>query len=469
MAAAAEAITYIDVDTLPEVAAARDEVRTEAQATIEANRRRKQQGEYVPLPVDALSDADAVWAARAEFGEHSPEARERYDGLWLSCHRLTTEWLRKLTDEYFPRVYRGFDPETEDFFSHGFYIGQMTHNALTPQEHPEFETLRVHERVAQATPHLVRKLGGVAVEGTRIRNISECAAQAIKAYEQDFAAGRKHQGYNGFVPEIEKVMIYDFIYDPESEGRFDEQIALPGVYLSHEVIQEALRRRNLDVSSKDRTDLLGTQMLANDDLIEFVKHLDEVGSELRGVNLFKGSVVSADHPKNYDAIREEAALRQEQLKAHSTMVADFVLMLSENKTNPRQAVREVEEFVKQMLLRLAQDDITIAEQAFDKQTAEGMRHVSQLYAEGREQEAYDLFQKVSDEAPGGGFCGAGSCDLVDVRSSGSAANDAKKLGFNPKDTLKFGGGKCKCGAKDVYFDLKQAKKGCAACGKTVKY
>jgi hypothetical protein len=44
-----------------------------------------------------------------------------------------------------------------------------------------------------------------------------------------------------------------------------------------------------------------------------------------------------------------------------------------------------------------------------------------------------------------------------------------KLGFNAKDTIKDTERRCKCGAKTVYYDLKQAKKGCTTCHKTVKY
>ena len=467
MAAAAETLSYIDVDSFPEVAAARAELQAEAWTTVETNRRRKRQGEYVPLPIDALSDAEAVVVARQEFGENSPEAHEKFQGLWLSTHRLLSEWFRKRTDEYWAPVYREFDPETEDFFSHGFYIGQMTHNALTPQEHPEFEARRVQERVAQATPHLVRKLGTVALDGVRIRNISECSDIALSAYENDFASGAIHQGYNGFVPEIAKVMIYDFIYDSQSQGRFDEQIGLPGDYLIHEVFQEALRRRNLDINGKNKVDLLGTQILAQDDLIEFVKLLDTVGGEYWKVNLFKGAVVPANHPKNYDAIRQEAAERQEQLKAHSTMVADFIIDLVKHNTDPRKAPEIVEDFVKRTLLRVAQDDLTIAEYAFDHQTVEGLRNVSELYAQGLGQEAYDAFQKVVESAPGGGFCGAGSCGLKNLELGDY--DDIKKLGFNSRDTIKDTERKCKCGAKTVYYDLKHAKKGCTTCGKTVKY
>lgn len=468
MAAAAERLSYTDVDSLAEVAAVREELRYESEAIIEARREHKQNGEYIPLPVDALSTAQAVLAARAEFGEASSEFRYRWQGLWLDCHRLLTEWYRKNTDEYFPRVYREFDPETEDFFSHGFYIGQMTYAALTPQEHPEFEARRVRERVAQATPHLVRKLGNVATTGARIRNISECADTAIAAYEHDFANGIQHQGYNGFVPEIEKVMIYDFIFDEASEGRFDEQIGLPGIYLNHAVFQEALRRKNINAGQKDKTDLLGTQILAYDDLIEFVKLLDQVGSEHWGVNLFKGAVVPANHAKDYNAIRQEAAQRQEQLRGHSTMLADFVLSLAEDGTHPQKAPEIVEGFVKKMLLTMARGNPAIAEQVFGKQTAVGLLEVAYLETQGLLEEAALLYQQVEKAAPGGGFCGAGSCGLEAIALADYDA--VKKLGFgNAKDVIKDTERRCKCGSKTVFYDLKQAKKGCTSCGKTIKY
>ncbi len=472
MAAAAETIQYINVDDLPDVAAARQIERNEAQALLETRRTQIERGEYqyVPLAIDVLSTAHHVLGATEQYGPDSPERQALDDGLWLDCHRLLTEWYRKNTSEYFPAVYHAFDPTTEDFYSHGLLIGQMTMNALTPQETPEDEDRRVNERVEEATPQLLRKLGGFALAGARVRTISECTDAAVDAYVHDFATGKRHQGYNGYVPEIEKVMIRDLRFDEASDGRYDEQIGIPGVYINHEVFQKALLRRGIDTTAKNKTELHATQMVAHDDLIDFVELLDTVGGEHWNQNLFQGEVVPADHPKDYESIRSEAQVRQEGLKAHSNMVKDFVLSLAENKTDPRKAPEIVEAFVKKLLLNMARHDVSLATQIFDHQTAEGLHEVAYLESIGRYDDAFELYDRVEANAPGGGYCGAGSCGLESIAPGSAEEAAVKKLGFgDSKDVIKDTERRCKCGSKSVYYDLKQAKKGCTSCGKTAKY
>jgi hypothetical protein len=445
-------------------------VRHEAIATIEERRAQITYGmaESVPLPVDAVSTAKKVIAARDEFGEGSPQHMEVKAGLDLDCGRLLSEWYRRNKPEIFEVAYHQFEAETEDFYSHGLSIGQMTFDGLTPQDNPEDEARRINEHVEERTPQILRRaLGRTALHGKRIRTISQCTKTAILAYEQDFAAGRPHQGYNGYVPEIEKGMIRDIWFDEHSDGRFQEQIGLPGTYFQPFIYQRALERRNLDVHSKDRTELHGTQFLAEDDLIDFTRDLDDIAGEHYGLTFFMGEVVPADHPKDYGTIREEARQRRENLQSQRLMLTDFVLTLAENNTDPREAPAIVEKFVKKMLLNMARHDTTLTADMFDQKTADGLREVAALEARGLTEDAMRRYQEVEKAAPGGGFCGAGSCGLEDLKNSDLDA--VNKLGFNAKDTIKDTERRCKCGAKTVYYDLKQAKKGCTTCHKTVKY
>lgn len=89
---------------------------------------------------------------------------------------------------------------------HGWSIRQLTENALVPiAEDAEEEARRVNERVEEATPHIVRSLGSLAL-GKGIITISQCTDSAISSFQTDMKLGRKHRGYRGYVPEIEKVM-----------------------------------------------------------------------------------------------------------------------------------------------------------------------------------------------------------------------------------------------------------------------
>lgn len=465
---------YASVDEFPEVAIARQEVRTQAWATVHLREQQMANGEEttIPLAVDAISTAEKVIEARDHYSSNSHEYQEKLAGLELDCTRLVAEWYRKKRPEYFPKSRHFFDAETGDFYSHGLSIRQMTENALRPIDNdPEEVGRRVNERVENETPQILRKLGSFALGQVGIRTISECTDKAIKDYQQDITSGEAHRGYGGYVPEIEKVMIRDMRFDEEKGDRLEEQIGLPGTYINHYVIQKALRRRGVETKDLDKTELHGTQLLVSDDLIDFVELLDTVAAKEWCVNIFMGEKVELNHSKDYSGIRQEATKRQEGLRDQAKSVALFVVELAENGVDRREAPAIVEEFVKLMLLNLAKEDVALAEQMFDNKTAVGLQQVAHLESVGRYQDAADLLQIVKEAAPGGGYCGAGSCGLEQVIKGTKDAEAIKKLGFNERDTLlDKGDRKCRdCGKKTVAYDTGKALKGCTACGATAKY
>jgi hypothetical protein len=363
-----------------------------------------------------------------------------------------------------------FNEDKEEFFSHGLSIRQMTENALTPMtDNAEEESRRINERVEDATPHIVRKLGSIALGDVAIRTISECTDKAIEDYAYDMQYNRPHGGYNGYVPEIQKVMIRDIRLDPTSNDRFEEQIGLPGTYFTHEVIQEALVKRDADVRFMDKTQLHGAQLLVKDDLLDFVKLLDETAREQWcNENIFMGEEVEPGHPKNYHTFRQEALIRQEGLKDMAEVTAQFVLELAVEATDRRKAPAHVEEFVKRQLLAIAKHDVVIAEQMFDKQTADSLQHIGTLEAAGMFEEAQRLMLDVEKTAPGGGFCGAGSCGLESVSLNTQEGKDLMgKLKVKAGDTvLKDTERKCKCGSKSIVYAFNKYKvnKFCQSCG-----
>jgi hypothetical protein len=465
--------TYLLVDAIPDVAAARQQERDSAEAIIERRRTALRVGAAataeMPLPVDALSTAHKVLEAADTFGFGSAEHTERYQGLVLDCQRLVGEWYRKKKPEYFEPVRHKFDVESEEFFSHGLSVRQMTENALTPMSgNAEEEARRVNERVEDATPQILRRLGRIAVGEEAIRTISECTDMAIQEYAFDMQHGRKHRGYAGYVPEIEKVMIRDISLDAASNDRFEEQIGLPGVYITHYVIQKALQRRGAQVGDMDKTRLHGSQFIARDDLMDFVELLDTTASEEWCTDIFMGEQVPAGTVKNYAAFRREALQRQESLKDMAETVATFVLDLADRRMDRREAPSMVEEFVKKLLLDLGKKDFAAAEQMFDAKTAQGLRQVAYFEATGREQEAFDLMRKVEEAAPGGGFCGAGSCGLESVNLASEAGKElAKKVKAEAGDTVvKDKERACKCGSKSIVYayNKKKVNKYCESCG-----
>lgn len=469
-----EYYTFVDDDPL--MASARMQERLRAERLLEERRVAHEQNPRslsVPLPIDALSTAHSVHeVARRHEGTDNVMYEERLAGLVLDCERLVGEWYRKKKPEYFKPIRHNFDRMTEEFFSHGLSIRQMTENALTPfQADPEEERRRINERVEDATPHIVRKIGSVALGGkaTRIRTISECTDKAISDYAEDMQNNLQHRGYNGYVPEIQKVMIRDIWLDDRTDDRFQEQIGLPGKYITHDIFQEALGRRGLAADDLDKTQLHGSQILAKDDLMDFVKLLDEVASEGWCTNIFMGEEVPDGYVKDYAGFRQEALRRQEGLKDISHKVVNYVLDLAaSNDIDPREAPGKVEAFVKKMLLDLAKQDVVAAEQMFDTKTAMGLQEVVKLEAAGRYDEAFARMQEVEKTAPGGGFCGAGSCGLESVNLSGKGGEDLKqKLKADDGDTIVADKERsCKCGKKGIVYAYNKAKvnKYCTSCG-----
>ncbi len=461
---------YRPVDALPEIAQARQQVRNDAWATVRAREEQLFEGKIgqVPLAIDALSTADEVLLAKDAYGKGSQEYLDRLAGLELDCLRLVAEWYRKKRPEYFPKTEHFFDAQTGDFYSHGLSIRQMTENALRPiGNNPEEVHRRVNERVENETALLLKKVGGFVLGQVGIRTISECTDTAIEDYKNDQKAGLPHRGYDGYVPEIEKVMIRDMRIDEVTGNRTEEQLGLPGLYINHYVIQEALRRRGVETADMDKTQLHGNQLLVNDDLMDFVALLDEVASEEWCTNIYLGEEVPEDHQKNYIDFRQEAQERQNGLKEMASKTAMFVIDLAEDGFDRRKAPAHIEEFVKTMLLNMAKQDVKLAVQMFDEKTAAGLQEVAYLEAMGRNQEASELLREVEKNAPGGGYCSGGSCGLESV-------DKFSKLGKELSEKLKAESGdeivkdkerRCRCGNRSIVYAYNKNKvnKFCESC------
>ncbi len=471
-----KADVYQLVDDIPEIQQERHLVREYAQQLLEDRRLNYERtGEISYQPVDALSTAHSVIEAGFRYGQDSPEYTQRYDGLLLDCQRYVGEWYRKKRPEYFPPVRHVFDESKEEFFSHGLSIRQMTENALVPiSGDAEEEASRINERVEDATPHIIRSIGGIALTGQSVRTVSECTDNAIESFEYDMKHNREHRGYRGYVPEIRKIMIRDIKLDNDSNDRFEEQIGIPGTYITHEIFQMALAEKGINEAlDMDKTALHGAQLLAQDDLLNFVEHLDDIGTRewslgQVGQVLFMGEAVNETNPRDYSSFRSEALERQESLKNIADTVAVFVLNLAAEDFDRTKAPAHVEEFVKLQLKILGKADVLVAEQMFDAPTAMGLQQVVTLELQGRYEEAFKLEQAVMKAAPGGGACGAGSCGLESVNTSGDVGKKLMKdLKADAGDTIvKDKERACKCGKKEIVYAYNKNKvtKLCGSCG-----
>lgn len=466
---------YVAVGDIPELAGARLGYQVEAEAL---HRERNQllqndQLEKVPLPVDPLSEAKRVIEAGLVYGEDSQEYIQSKAGFLVSCKRLVGEWFRKYSYEYFEGLEHEFDHENQDFYSHGYSILDMTRDGIIGSGETEKVDRRINEHVEQGTSVAIQGLGSLALGQTvQMRTVSECADWALRDYERDQKAGITTGGYEGYVPEIRKLMIRDMVMNRATGKRTDEVVALPGTYIDHWVITEALRHRGLESAhlSKDKTELQGTQLLVDDDIMEFVAILDQVASENYAVDVFMGEKIEPGTVKNYALARQQAIKRQKSLQNQSETIAMFVLDLAEEETDSQKAVKLVEEFVKKMLLTMADQNNGLAAPIFGEDTARGLREVAWLRTNRGEDEAFARLQEVAEAAPGGGYCGAGSCGLESVKPGSLDAKKIEDLGFDPKNTIKDTERKCvNCKKKKVVYDTKQGKKGCTGCRATAKY
>ena len=456
---------YLSVDAIPEVATARLVARREAYEILERNRQHLRDGEFnsVSIPVDALGTAHRVAMARAVYGQDSPEAQESFQGLILDSERLLGEAARKNTFEYFKPLRQVRDTQTGSYLSHGQSISFMTEKGLSPVAEPEEQDRRINEHVEEAT---YRAIGGISLTGTiKVRTLSECTDWAIEAYQHN-----PKDGHGGYVPEIQKFMVRDVRFDPLTRDRHEEQIGISGIYITHEVITETIRRRGLEKEGLTKTELHGTQMLVDDDMIDFVADLDQVASEIHGKEIYLGEVLAEGQTKDYSYVREEAEKRRQNIVPKPAELAHFIMDLELQGTDEWLALGLVEAKVKEMLFGMAEADSSLAEVMFDKNTAHGLQEVAYLRSIGLIDEAQNRLDDVKAQAPAPGYCGAGSCGLESVLGGSDYAKKIEKLGFDPKNSLKDTERRCpRCTAKKVVYDLKKGEKGCTGCGITAKY
>jgi len=473
MAGPAETQNYIFVDEHHDLAHARAGVRQEAWKLVDTRQEQLDRGdtEGIPLALDALSTAEAAHEAAHTYGIDSDEYQEKHAGLRLDMLRLIAEWNRKLTYEYFEPVRHTFYAETEDFYSHGLSIRQMTENALRPiAGNPEEVDRRVNEHVENETPNIVRRLGSFALGSIGIRTVSECTDKAITDYAADQQTGATHRGYDGYVPEIKKLMLRDIRFDEVSGDRLEEQIGVSGLYINHYVIQQALNRRGLQADHLDKTALHGSQFIAEDNLLDFVALLDKTASEEWCTNIFMGEQVSADFVKDYASVKQEAKQRQEKLHDLAATAANFVMDLSKDGFDKRKAPAHIEDFVKLQLIQIAHGNQEAAKHIFGEETAQGLQEVHWNVMNGNEEEAARLLDEVIARAPGGGACAGGSCGLESIHQfTAEGKKLAEAVGAKPgdivvKDNLRV----CECGKRGIVYAYNATKvnKFCTHCKKS---
>lgn len=461
---------------MPTLMEDREIARIEANAILAANRQLLRDGEFdaVPIPVDPLSTADLVIEARERYREGSPQHKAAEQALELDCHRLLLEAVRAKTWEYFSKSKQEYDRSTGYYYSHGYAIATIVENGLSPVSEAEEADRRLNEAVEEIGTYMSigRNLVNRVVDVERVpeivnvATISPCTDWALERYKEG-----KSNGFGGYVPSKDRLMIRNVRFDSGIGYREEDQIGVSGEYIDQEVISEALRildsRLPVDMG---RTDIHGTQMVTNAEIgvWDYVELLDILASMKHGVTVWMGELVPEGETRNYETAKYEAVRRQAETIVAAQSLADDVLALAESGVDHWAANAFVEESVKKVMLSICEQDPDKAQEMFDAATVQGLKDVKHLESIGLRDEAQALRAEVERNAPRPEFCGAGSCGLESIDVTTERGKELlKKVQAEEGDTiLRDVERKCGCGKKGgiIYaFTDKKVNKYCEHC------
>lgn len=480
----------IAADAIPELQFARQRAGQEAAEILGRNREMLYGGdvENVPRPVDALGTVREVVEAKRRFGPNSPEYQEKFEGLMLDSERLLGEAYAKNTSEYFAKTFQRFDTNIGEYLAHGLSIRRMVTSGLSPLANQEEQTRRqneyVEERTFEAIGTTIARLGihgmfqklpeelitnkpetAPEATGLTVRTISECTDAALESY-----AINPKASHGGYAPGINKFMIRGVSFT-ETGDRYEEQVAVPGIYITHDVITAVLTEKGAITKGENptKTEVHATQLISvnGDGVMELVRDLDAKASQISGKNIFLGEEVATDHDMDYDAFVDNAEIRRKRLAPKPRELAEYLVTLEENDTDSRVAEVKVNAWLKEVLLEVANKNPDLAEAMFDKETADGFREVATLRAQGRNNEAQWLQAEVEKNAPEVEYCGAGGSNLASIQNilnGNSDSSETSSAGRDQYGSLIF---KCRNGHSNTR-PRNRLIPHCKTCGVSVK-
>lgn len=464
----------VNSDIVPGLLSVRQQARAEAERILEQNRQLLRSGEFslVPLDVDALGTVAKVSEIKETHGEDSGEYAEAREGLRLDCSRKWAEAFRKNSWEYFGETVQHLDPVSGELIAHNLSVDEMLSNGLSPVSEQEELQLRVNDFIGlHINKELVTRADADHLASVRIL---PCPDWAIKSYQRDSKGA-----HGGYAPEIEKLMIsYDW-FDSSDQTIHHEQIGVAGTFITTEVISKTLKMIGAIDSDTElgKTDIHGTVGIVSSETItsaaDVLKILDEVASDMSGIDVFMGEQVKAGYDKDYGRIYSEAAKRKEKQANLSEDLTKYVEDLYNQSIEPALATVLVENYIQKTLLKIASEDPVQAEIIFNKETAEGFYEVKSLQDQGRFQEAKLLLESVEMDAPRASSCGAGSCGLEAINAKSTEGKELlKKLDAEAGDEiLRDKERSCRgCGAKKLVYAFNKNKVNtlCEGCGALVK-
>lgn len=466
-----------NADAVPWLGAVREQARAGAVRIVAERQQHLRDGEFdrVPLDVDALGTAAKLAAVGDTFGKASAEYADARAGLVLDCSRKWAEAFRKNTWEYFGVSTQQYDAESDMLFANGFSVDEMIYNGLSPLGEREETERRINDAVNLAGQKALLK--NPQATGLALLHVSPCTDWAHCSYR-----GRPMAAHGGYAPEIDKLMVNFDLPDHASGTIYHEQVGVSGRYITPGIVAEAFSIMGIIEPGQPlgRTDIHATQGVVATELassvFDFLRIADELASQRSGQEIFMGEVVAPTHPKDYTSVIAEATQRRDEQARLSEELTCYVEELHASDTDHALATVLVDKFVQDKLLAKAATDPELAEQVFNKATAERFHHAQLLESQGRQAEAEAEREQARQNAPAASSCGAGSCGLESVSK---AEQDKVKDLFGAKgdgEVIKDTERACPlCHQKKLYYydvkrngsgDIISFQKGCRGCEKT---
>ena len=409
----------------------------------------------VPLPIDVLGTAELVVKA------DNPFLRESYKrSLINDSTRLISESMRKNTWEYFPSIFQIYDAESQDFRIGRISLNKVVENGLSPTLDPEEQAIRISEYLEHKISLLVRENLIDTDNAVSLITIKECPDYVINNYQRD-----QQSSHGGYVPEIKKLVISKATIT--KEGQSFEQFALSGEYIDHQVILETLSESLAIPSDSKLTklDLREKQFVGtgkNDELVNLIKALDQKASQKYSKNLFMGEELKDIKSNNYEELENIAIIRQQTYQEKALLVSEYLINLSEAKTDKRLAEFLLSNFVKKLLFKEVINNPDYASNIFNEEISNELKIAQELLIKGQIDEYKKAQTLIYQNAPSPSFCGAGSCGLEAVSEGSIDSRIAKSLklkGELIKDTVR----NCpNCGNRSILYDAR-GNKACTNC------
>ncbi len=407
---------------------------------------RKRRFEEVNYVIEANNDAHRYLDSLAQFGPNDPRTIADRQVLRDNCQKAVHEAARKWSWELFEPFTQDYGVDQKAFKAGSRLMRDAVYDGLTHLTPRQQQEISVREFVENATHDMLPFLP--IKTGDWLLTISPSATH-------------KDAKEMGYVPSIDKFMIREvrLVESGDDEGGVQKevrQIAVPGTYITLDIINEFLMSTGVVDYALERHEMVGQQIIVDgektSDLIEVLKVLDDMAG---------GTYIGeqAEGERDYESIEAQAEERQAKLEYLTDELFEYSIELALNNADPFRAKDMIKGRIDQEFKQISRHDPEFARECYDDVTAD----LFQRALEYEYKEMHELAQEArafaDEQAPPLLICEAGSCNLKDALYLSQEVQDARKKGLSGK-LLEWSGGRCKnpnCESNKVANMFKKSK------------